>query len=282
MTSLSRAPRPLVILGAGYIGRFLYHAAQHHGRVAFATSRTPDAHLSFVRPDRRVLYDLLRPETWRHVPTGADVVWCFPALPEDEATRFARRVMDRGSRLVVLGSTAAFPRGLADVIDERTPVDRSIPRVAAEERLRTTFGAIILRLAGIYGPRRHVLDWIRRGTVPCSQKFVNLVHAEDAAELCLLALQRASAGSAYIVSDGRPRRWAEICRFAADRFQIPLPPPPPTDDVGKRLSSRKILSDCHYRLRHPDLFTALSHLEAGGPKAQTPVIPDVSHRESSQ
>jgi len=279
VTAPSRAPNPLVILGAGYVGRFLYHAAQHRGRVAFATSRTPDAHLSFVRPDHRVLYDLLRPETWRHVPTGADVVWCFPALPEDDATRFARRVMDRGSRLVVLGSTAAFPRGLADVIDERTPVNRSIPRVAAEERLRTTFGAVILRLAGIYGPQRHVLDWIRRGTVPHSQKFVNLVHAEDVAELCLLALQRASAGSAYIVSDGRPRRWAEICQFAADRFQIPLPPP--TADVGKRLSSRKILSDFHYRLRHPDLFTALSNLESGVPKPHTPVIPDIFHREST-
>lgn len=264
-----RAPVPLVILGAGYIGRFLYQAALAHGRVAFATSRTPDAHLSFVQPDRRVLYDLLRPETWRHVPARADVVWCFPALPEDGATRFAQRVLDRGSRLVVLGSTSAFPSGRSNVIDERTPIDLSIPRVAAEERLRTTFGAVILRLAGIYGPDRHVFDWIRRGKVTNSQKFVNLVHAEDVAELCLLALQRASAGSAYIVSDGHPRRWAEICRFAADRFQIPLPRPTPTADVGKRLSSRKILSDFNYRLRHPDLFTALSHLESGSSKAQT-------------
>lgn len=269
VTSPPRAPNPLVILGAGYVGRFLYRAAQHRGGAAFATSRTPEAHLSFVRPDRRVPFDLLRPETWRHVPTRADIVWCFPALPEDDATRFARRVVDRGSRLVVLGSTAAFPRGLADVIDEHAPVDRSIPRVAAEERLRTTFGAIILRLAGIYGPQRHVLDWIRRGNVPHPQKFVNLVHAEDVAELCLLALQRASAGSAYIVSDGRPRRWGEIYRFAADRFQIPLPPPRTTDDAGKRLSSRKILSDLQYRLRHPDLFAALSTLESGVPRATT-------------
>ena len=269
MTAPSRAPDPLVILGTGYVGRFIHQAAQHHGRVAFATSRAPDAHLSFVQPDRRVLYDLLRPETWRHVPARADVIWCFPALPEDGATRFAQRMIDRGSRLVVLGSTAAFPPGLSDVIDERTPIDHSIPRVAAEERLRTTFGAIILRLAGIYGPDRHVFDWIRRGKITNSQKFVNLVHAEDAAELCLLALQRASPGSAYIVSDGRPRRWAEICRFAAERFQIPLPPPMTTDDVGKRLSSRKILSDFKYRLRHPDLFTALSNLESRSPKAKT-------------
>lgn len=269
MVSPSRAPVPLVILGAGYIGRFLYQAAQRHGRVAFATSRTPDAHLPFVPPDRRVLYDLLRPETWRHVPTRADVVWCFPALPEDEATRFAQRVSDRGNRLVVLGSTAAFPSGRSDVIDERTPIDHSIPRVAAEERLRTTFGAVILRLAGIYGPGRHVFDWIRRGSVRHSQKFVNLVHAEDVAELCLLALQRALTGSAYIVSDGHPRRWSAICRFAAERFQIPLPPTPTTAAVGKRLSSRKILSDFNYRLRHPDLFTALSTLESGRPRAQS-------------
>ena len=253
---------PLVILGAGYTGRFIYHAARQHRRPVFATSRTPKAHLSFAEPDHRIFFDLQQPETWSHVPARSDIVWCFPALPQDVAGAFAQHVIDRNSRLVVLGSTSAFPTGLPGLIDERVPVNLAIPRVSSEEHLRTAFGAMVLRLSGLYGPGRHVFDWIRRGKIKNSQKYVNLVHVEDVAELCLLALRYASPGSTYIVSDGQPRSWAEICHFATENFQIAVPPVTATREVGKRLSPRNILSDFNYRLKHPDLFTSLGELES--------------------
>ena len=152
-------------------------------------------------------------------------------------------------------------------IDERVPVKLSMPRVSSEEHLRTTFGATVLRLSGLYGPGRHVFDWIRRGKIKNSNKYVNLIHVEDVAELCLLALRYALPGSTYIVSDGHPRRWAEICRFAAERFQIAVPPATTARDTGKRLSPRNILSDFKYQLKYPDLFTALGELESGNPGA---------------
>ena len=258
----SRPISPLVILGAGYTGRFIYHAARQRHRPALATSRSPSDHLSFAHPDHRILFDLARPETWAHVPPESDIVWCFPALPEEMAQDFAQHASERNSRLLILGSTSAFPTGLPDVIDERAPLDFSIPRVASEERLRSRFGATILRLCGLYGPGRHVFDWIRRGRIHNSRKYVNLIHVEDVAELCLLALQRASPGSMYIVSDGQPRRWSEICRFAAERFHVAVPPETVAREPGKRLSSRKILSDFRYRLQHPDLLKALGELES--------------------
>ena len=253
---------PLVILGAGYTGRFIYRAARRRRRPVFATSRSPSAHLSFAQPDHRVFFDLQRPDTWSHLPDRSEIVWCFPALPEDTAGTFARHVIDRHGRLILLGSTSAYRAGRPGFIDERVPVNRSIPRVASEERLRTTYGATILRLSGLYGPGRHVFDWIRKGKIKNSNKSVNLIHVEDVAELCLLALQYASPGSTYIVSDGQPRSWAEICRVAAERFQIAVPPVTVTHETGKRLSPRKILSDFNYQLKHPDLFTALGELES--------------------
>ena len=166
------------------------------------------------------------------IPPQSDIIWCFPALPQNTAETFAQHAIDRNSRLVVLGSTSAFPGGLPDVVDERVPVNLSIPRVSSEEHLRTTFGATVLRLSGLYGPGRHVFDWIRRGKIKNSNKYVNLIHVEDVAELCLLALRYALPGSTYIVSDGHPRRWAEICRFAAERFQIAVPPATTARDTG--------------------------------------------------
>ena len=256
-------PAPLVILGAGYTGRFIYHAARRRRRPVFATSRDPDAHLTFAQPDHRIFFDLQEPDTWMQIPPQSDIIWCFPALPRDVAETFAQHAIDRNSRLLLLGSTSAYRAGRTGLIDERVPVNRSIPRVASEEHLRTTYGATILRLSGIYGPGRHVFDWIRKGKIKNTKKFVNLSHVEDVAELCLLAFRHAEPGSSYIVSDGQSRPWAEICRFAAERFHIAIPPATTTRETGKRLSPRKILADFNYRLKHPDLFTALTDLETG-------------------
>ncbi len=261
------AHAPLVILGAGYTGRFIYHAARQHRRPVLTTSPSPAAHLSFAKPDHRIFFDLRQPETWAQIPPQSDIIWCFPALPQNTAETFAQYAIDRESRLLLLGSTSAFPGGLPELIDERVPVKLSMPRVSSEEHLRTMFGATVLRLSGLYGPGRHVFDWIRRGKIKNSNKYVNLVHVEDVAELCLLALRYASPSSTYIVSDGQPRRWAEICHFAAVRFQIAVPPATAARDTGKRLSPRKILSDFKYQLKHPDLFTALGELESGNPGA---------------
>ena len=253
---------PLVILGAGYTGRFIYHAARRRRRPVFATSRDPEAHLSFAQPHHRICFDLREPDTWTRIPPQSDIIWCFPALPRDVAGTFAQHAIDRDSRLVLLGSTSAYRAGRAGLIDERVPVNRSLPRVSSEEHLRTTFGATVLRLSGLYGPGRHVFDWIRKGKIKNTTKYVNLIHVEDVAELCLLALQYAAPGSTYIVSDGQPRSWAEICRFAADRFHIAVPPATATREMGKRLSPQRILADFNYRLKYPDLFKALGELES--------------------
>ena len=253
---------PLVILGAGYTGRFIYRAARRRRRPVFATSRDPDTHLTFAQPHHRIFFDLREPDTWTRIPPKSDIVWCFPALPQDVAGTFAQHAIDRDSRLVLLGSTSAYRSGRPGLIDERVPVNRSLPRVSSEEYLRTAFGATVLRLSGLYGPGRHVFDWIRKGKIKNTTKYVNLIHIEDVAELCLLALQHAAPGSTYILSDGRPRSWADICRFAAEHFQIAIPPATVTRDAGKRLSARKVLSDFNYTLKHPDLFTALGELES--------------------
>lgn len=256
------AHAPLVILGAGYTGRFIYRAARRRRRPVFATSRDPDVRLTFAQPHHRIRFDLQQPETWTQVPQRSDIIWCFPALPRNVADTFAQHARDAHSRLILLGSTSAYRTDRPGLIDERVPVNRSLPRVASEEHLRATYGAVVLRLSGLYGLGRHVFDWIRNGKIKNSQKFVNLIHVEDVAELCLLALQHAAPGSTYILSDGHPRPWADVCRFAAEHFQVAIPPATVTPEAGKRLSARKVLSDFNYRLKHPDLFTALSKLES--------------------
>jgi nucleoside-diphosphate-sugar epimerase len=257
-------PPPLVVLGAGYTGRVLFRRARAEGRIVFAASRDPEARLKDVPPEQRLRFDFDRADTWDAIPAQADAVLTFPAVPPDTARAFGERVVPRLRRLVVLGATSAYdgsPQAVrGDVVEETAPVDRSIARVQGEELLRERCGAIVLRVAGIYGPGRNPLDWIRQGRVGYSHRYVNLIHVEDLAAIILCAFEDGTPGDIYNVSDGTPRRWSEIMDTAAARWGTAKPlPADPT--AGKRISNRKMLAEFGYTLRHPDLFKALEELE---------------------
>ncbi len=268
MHKLEEQP-PITILGAGYTGQHLYQVLYQHGYSVLATSRSPDTQLLDVPHQQRVRFDLLEPETWQGIPHGSTVFWCFPAKPLDAVKAFVERMPRWFSRLIVLGSTSAYdppawtpPMAEAPLIDERAPVNQALERVQGEEHLREHHGAIILRIAGIYGQGRNVLNWIRRGRVTSSERYVNLIHVDDLVGICLAALERGRPGAVYNVSDGTPRRWSEICHEAHRRWGISIPPPRPETRLGKRISIARLTNELRYELRHPDLYTALEEIEA--------------------
>ena len=253
---------PLVILGAGYTGRFIYQLAKALGYSTMVTSRNPAEHLGFALPRDRRYFDLLLPETWSTIPNEAHIIWCFPALPHQEALTFAHLLREKHCRLILLGSTSAFPSGRGGWTDETAPLNLHLPRVSSEETLRHEFGATVLRLAGLYGPGRNVLDWVRKGRINNTNRYVNLIHIQDVAHICLAACTHTPVGDHYVVSDGTPRQWSAICRKAHEKWGIPLPPFSTCSDEGKRLSPRKLFQALGYQLQHPDLFLALSQLES--------------------
>ena len=254
----------IVVLGAGYAGRVIYTHAVARGMSALVTSRTPDPHLDFAPPSHRLLFDLERDVTWSNIPVGCDFIWCFPAMPLRVVSSFADAVLRQAGRIIVLGSTSAYKASGPDsdsLVDESAPVDHTLPRVIGEDYLRTQVGATVLRVAGIYGPGRNVLDWIRRGKVGSSQRYVNLIHVDDLAAICLSMLQAGRAGETYNVSDGQPRRWRDICEVARTRWGV-MPIKIDSDErKGKRLSISKMTRDLHYRFQYPDLYAALDAIE---------------------
>ena len=260
---------PLVVLGSGYTGRVLHKTGTSEGRTVHATSRNPLTNLAGVPSEQRMRFDLEQPSTWLNIPMGADLIWCFPATPLEQVQAFARTLDAPPRRIVVLGSTSAYdvPSHSTEYpppwIDESAPVNLTKPRVQGEEFLRTNCGAIVLRLAGIYGPGRNPLDWIRQGRVGPSRKYVNLVHAEDLAAICLLALDKGKPSEVYNVSDGTPRTWNEICATAQQRWGVAAAAIKEDHSSGKRISNAKLRADLGYALRHPDLYEALAMIESG-------------------
>jgi len=259
--------KTLVILGSGYTARFLWSLVADRSLTVFATSRTPEQNLGYLPANRRLRFDLFQPDTWRNIPRDADLLWCFPATPIELVRQFIATLTGSPCRIVVLGSTSAYDLGDSQAypppwIDETAPIDLTKPRVQGEEFLRQEQGAIVLRVAGIYGPGRNPLDWIRTGRVKPSRKYVNLIHVEDLAAICLAALERGTPGEAYNVSDGTPHTWEDICemmmgpetRGSADRAA--------QEEAGKRIASIKLLRDVGLQPAHSDLYRSLRELES--------------------
>jgi len=240
------------------------------GWTVHSTSRNPLDNLAGIPSEQRLRFDLEQPSTWRNIPADTDLIWCFPATPLEQVQAFARTLDAPPRRIVVLGSTSAYEVSDHSAeypppwIDESAPIDLTKPRVQGEEHLRNKLGAIVLRVAGIYGPGRNPLDWIRQGRVSPSRKYVNLIHAEDLAAICLLALEKGKPGEAYNVSDGTPHTWNEICATAQQRWGVTAVAAARKDlSSGKRISNAKLRTELGYALRHPDLYEALAMIESG-------------------
>jgi hypothetical protein len=261
--------KSLTILGSGYTAKFLLPLAQRHYPHVFATSRDPDRHLSHLKLDQRIRFDLAQPEIWQAIPPSTDIIWCFPAIPIEVVRQFADAASLRTRRLVLLGSTSAY-----DVddsaeyppswVDETAPIDLKKPRVQGEELLRTSYGAIVLRVAGIYGPGRNPVEWIRTGRVNRSRKYVNLIHVEDLASSCLAALTHADSGGVYNISDGHPRTWMDICQMVEQRWAIRSSDSQEVQATGKRVLNKRmceLLKLGGTGLLYGDLFEALELIQ---------------------
>jgi len=265
MEDVLAVQKTLIILGSGYTARFLFPLAARQYPNVFATSRDPATHLSHLLPEQRLRFDLAQPETWKTLPDSSNILWCFPAAPLNLVQQFSERLKGQSRRLVVLGSTSAYDTGDSQDyppswIDETAPIDLTKPRVQGEEFLRTYCGAIVLRVAGIYGPGRNPLKWISSGRVTPSRKYVNLIHVEDLASICLLALERGTSGETYNVSDGTPRTWNDISAIAQQRWGI-IPSTSIADgEPGKRISTARRTRTLDYQIRHHDLYEELSLL----------------------
>ncbi len=239
----------------------MYQQAIDKGWRVFATSRTPQSQLNDISPEHHLQFDLTQPNTWKAIPNPAHLLWCFPAVPFHLVKEFFEARTPQTGRLLVMGSTSAYRPG-ANSVTEDSPLNTHLPRVQTEEYLRTTFGAVLIRLAGLYGPGRHVFDWIRKGKIQNTRKWVNLLHVEDAAAICLQALEQAADGSTYLASDGHPRTWAEICTTASSQWHIPIPAPSTPQHAGKQVSVQKLQTKLSYTFRFPDLYKALGQIEA--------------------
>jgi len=125
------------------------------------------------------------------------------------------------------------------------------------------FHAVILRVAGIYGPGRgHWFKQFLRGAARIEgdgSRFLNMIHRDDVAGCILAALKNGRGGEIYNAADDEPVSQADFFRWLAGKMGKPLPPAAPENPAesrkrgvtDKRVSNRKLKRELGYRFKFP-------------------------------
>jgi len=179
----------------------------------------------------------------------------------------ARNLLERfgSSRILFTSSTSVYAQtngewvteeGLAEPGHETAKILRKAEDLVLSQR------GIVLRLGGIYGPGRSALlrKFLNGDAIldPESDRFVNQIHRDDAAEaIRFVSTREASACEIYNVIDDQPILLSECYRWLAAKLNRPLPATGRSTSKRKRGESNKRVSNaklraCGWTPRYPD------------------------------
>lgn len=246
----------ILLLGYGYTARAIEALIKKSapGIEIFRSSRQGAPHIRF---------DLNNRNTWEKIPSVDGTFWTFPAEPEGQVKTFLEHYQHHLGKIVVIGTTRAFATtNEHQEVDETTSLDERMERVRGENLIRMIKGTAVYA-AGIYGPQRNPVDWVRKGWVGPSPKFLNVIHVQDLAEICWAAMAKGKQGALYIAADNSPHSWEDLIDRWLAQYDLELP----SNAIGstrksKKVNSLKSLTELEVRLKYPDIFVGTSELES--------------------
>ncbi len=241
----------VLIVGCGYLGQRVAERMAARGRkVAAVTRSTARAATFSARGWHAIVSDLSR----SRLAEPIDARQVLFSMGKDRgdmrdhsdvwqaAWHHLRHSMVRPpQRLVYISTTGVYGgRGGEAKVDESTPPAPTRPSAKAhleiEQRLQVESVAswtMILRLGGLYSRERlPLLDRMRAGRplVVDPDRWLNLIHGDDAASVTVAALEEWLTPGITVVTEGRPITRRDFYTLAARRCGLPPPrfrkPPP--------------------------------------------------------
>lgn len=274
-----------LIIGCGYIGRWLAleMSRQGHSVTCLRRSAIEDEGLHIAGIEVIPL-DVSRTSSWHKLEPLFDwVVNCASSNRGGEESY--RAVYLEGTRnllnwlasapprkYVYTSSTGIYAQNDGSWVDESAetaPASETGKILLQTENLlreahdRSGFPAIILRVAGIYGPgRTFLLKNFLAGEAVIEgrgDRHLNMVRREDVVGAIRAALERGQPGEIFNVADGEPVRQGEFYQWLAERLRRPLPPSVETAEppsrkrsaTNKRIANARLREQLGYGFRFP-------------------------------
>jgi nucleoside-diphosphate-sugar epimerase len=170
----------------------------------------------------------------------------------------ARNLVEHFPKTTILftSSTSVYAQCDGSWVTEESKAKplRETSRILLEvEKLVLDKDGIVVRLAGIYGPKRSaLLSRFLNGTATIdleNDRFMNQVHRDDIASALFLLLNRERQDRAHIynVVDDQPILRSECYRWMGQRLNRPFPPIAKSEQPRKRGDSNKRVSNTKLR-----------------------------------
>lgn len=274
----------VLIVGCGYLGKAVGAALIQRGHSVWGLRRSnaadPELKKLGIVP---VQADIRVPETLSSLSLPCDwVIHCVSAT--GGGTAEYSRIYVEGTRnllgwlssnppvkFVYTSSTSVYAQNDGTMVDEGSQTVPEAPTsrilLQAEELLLSAatwkgFPAVVLRVAGIYGPgRAYWLDRFRSGEASIEgdgARILNMVHRDDVAGAIVAALERGAPGRIYNVVDNEPVTQLALFEWLARRLERALPPqaqapgaPGKRGTTNKRVSNARLRKELEYELRFP-------------------------------
>ena len=282
-----------LIVGCGYLGRRVAGLWHQAGHKVVGVTRTQEAAERLRREGIEGLAaDITAPATLAGLPQAETVVF---AVSYDAASGLARRdffvgglraVTDALSatpdRFVLISSTAIYGQDGGEWVDEDSPcrpqTESGLAMLEAESVLADSrFGrrAIILRLAGIYGPGRLIRrtnDLMSGGPILAAEdRYLNLIHVDDAAASVVAADKCSKPPCKYAISDGHPVKTRDYITHLVRLLGVAVPgflEPVGAKDRrnrssgNKRVSNARMVRELGVELRFPSYIEGLDSISS--------------------
>lgn len=236
---------PLLVLGCGYVGTRLAHAARAAGRVVRVCARGTGRLGPLAQQGIEVKYaDVAIPKQITAAVSGlhgATVVFSVPPATSGPAGAAVRNAMQAaygiGARAFIYFSTSGMYGAQPDDdvwVDEDTDIAHDDPPMKGAqtdelvisqceyEQLRR----VVLRLAPVYGPGRGVRERLRKGEYKLlddGAHAISRIHVDDVVKTVFAVEDRAENGALFLVADDEPTTQRAYASWLAERMNVPMP-----------------------------------------------------------
>jgi nucleoside-diphosphate-sugar epimerase len=246
----------ILIAGCGYVGSALARVRVERGDNVFGLRRTWTDVPSGVVP---IAADLAVPRSLADLPARIDVV-VYAASPGGHDDACYRTTYVEGlrnliaalsaqgkqpRRIVFVSSTAVYAQARGEWVDETSetlPTRFSGKRLLEGETLlrESGFPSVVLRLGGIYGPRRvRLIDDVRQGRALIARggpRYTNRIHRDDCVGALDHLIELAEPAACYLGVDSEPEDEAVVLRWLAGVLGAS---PPRVAATGRPRSERR-------------------------------------------
>ena len=275
----------ILIVGCGYIGMPLGAELARRGHKVFGLRRSALAAAEMQLAGMTPLQaDVTQPASLAQLPRDFDWVVNCTASGGGEVAHY-QKIYWEGNRnllawlagvplkkFIYTSSTSVYAQNDGSLVTEKSLAE---PDVLTSKVLRETevvllgaaerdFPAVILRVAGIYGPGRgHAFRQFLRGEARLAgdgSRWLNMIHRDDVIGAIIAALHLGKPGEIYNAADNQPVSQRDFFGWLAEKLQRPrlqivnefAEETRKRGATNKRICNVKLRTELKYEFKFPD------------------------------